>query len=133
MDKTTKLTVRHFRLASFSAYQQRPSRRPLSTKWQQFKFYVYLEVPTGRNVLFAHQISTLSSCLSSILKTDRPSQMSSSTNLWPGKLDKRALSHEPADAQPLPGKRRFLRKLARPIEKDNIVAQCDEHEPHGDA
>jgi hypothetical protein len=33
----------------------------------------------------------------------------------------------------LPGARRFLRKLARSIEKDNIVTQCDEHEPHGEA
>jgi hypothetical protein len=48
-------------------------------------------------------------------------------------VDKRALFHEPADAQPLPGARRFLRKLARSIEKDNIVTQCDEHEPHGEA
>src|ERR1700732_332434 len=43
-------------------------------------------------------------------------------------VDKRALFHEPADAQTLPGARRFLRELARPIEKDDIVAQRQKDE-----
>jgi hypothetical protein len=48
-------------------------------------------------------------------------------------MQERTLLDKTADTQPLTFMRRPLRKLAWPVEKDDIVAQCDQDQPQGEA